>query len=236
MLFSQLVYIQSTLRKSWQLLSDLQVAKNIAEISICLGCNFPLSSPFQLLSTFVVPLSFVVTCCLFASFLWNGKGTFLLYSPRTGIFSIGHLTCQYGCVLGDRFWSMNGLQDGLDLYQILFQLPKVVRLFVKIAWSFSRYVLHARMSSIVVVTFKHSLLAGMFAFRCFNMWWINISCAWLQLLSEEVFDFSRGELTQSKIKELKNSLNRCGFLLTGHLDSICFWDKHSEGCMVHIFG
>ncbi len=28
-----------------------------------------------------------------------------------------------------------------------------------------------------------------------------------QLLSEEVFDFSRGELTQSKIKELKNSLN-----------------------------
>lgn len=30
----------------------------------------------------------------------------------------------------------------------------------------------------------------------------------LQLLSEEVFDFSRGELTQSKIKELKNSLNR----------------------------
>jgi len=30
----------------------------------------------------------------------------------------------------------------------------------------------------------------------------------MQLLSEEVFDFSRGELTQSKIKELKNSLNR----------------------------
>ena len=29
----------------------------------------------------------------------------------------------------------------------------------------------------------------------------------LQLLSEEVFDFSRRELTQSKIKELKNSLN-----------------------------
>uniref|UniRef100_A0A7I4EZM4 Importin N-terminal domain-containing protein n=1 Tax=Physcomitrium patens TaxID=3218 RepID=A0A7I4EZM4_PHYPA len=29
----------------------------------------------------------------------------------------------------------------------------------------------------------------------------------LKLLSEEVFDFSRGELTQSKIKELKNSLN-----------------------------
>ena len=30
----------------------------------------------------------------------------------------------------------------------------------------------------------------------------------LHLLSEEVFDFSRGELTQSKIKELKNSLNK----------------------------
>ena len=29
-----------------------------------------------------------------------------------------------------------------------------------------------------------------------------------QLLSEEVFDFSRGEMTQQKIKELKNSLNR----------------------------
>uniref|UniRef100_A0A7I4BPN0 Importin N-terminal domain-containing protein n=1 Tax=Physcomitrium patens TaxID=3218 RepID=A0A7I4BPN0_PHYPA len=29
----------------------------------------------------------------------------------------------------------------------------------------------------------------------------------LKLLSEEVFDFSQGELTQSKIKELKNSLN-----------------------------
>ncbi|KAK9114126.1 hypothetical protein Syun_020923 [Stephania yunnanensis] len=29
-----------------------------------------------------------------------------------------------------------------------------------------------------------------------------------QLLSEEVFDFSRGEMTQQKIKELKQSLNR----------------------------
>jgi hypothetical protein len=32
--------------------------------------------------------------------------------------------------------------------------------------------------------------------------------SFMQLLSEEVFDFSRGELTQLKIKELKNSLNR----------------------------
>jgi len=30
-----------------------------------------------------------------------------------------------------------------------------------------------------------------------------------QLLSEEVFDFSRGELTQAKTKELKQSLNTC---------------------------
>ena len=30
----------------------------------------------------------------------------------------------------------------------------------------------------------------------------------LQLLSEEVFDFSRGEMTQQKIKDLKQSLNR----------------------------
>jgi len=30
----------------------------------------------------------------------------------------------------------------------------------------------------------------------------------VQLLSEEVFDFSRGEMTQQKIKELKQSLNR----------------------------
>jgi exportin-1 len=29
----------------------------------------------------------------------------------------------------------------------------------------------------------------------------------LKLLSEEIFDFSRGELTQAKTKELKNSLN-----------------------------
>jgi hypothetical protein len=29
-----------------------------------------------------------------------------------------------------------------------------------------------------------------------------------QLLSEEVFDFSRGEMTQQKIKDLKQSLNR----------------------------
>ncbi|CAL5186263.1 unnamed protein product [Lathyrus oleraceus] len=29
----------------------------------------------------------------------------------------------------------------------------------------------------------------------------------LKLLSEEVFDFSRGEMTQQKIKELKQSLN-----------------------------
>ena len=29
----------------------------------------------------------------------------------------------------------------------------------------------------------------------------------LKLLSEEVFDFSRGEMTQAKIKDLKNSLN-----------------------------
>jgi exportin-1 len=30
----------------------------------------------------------------------------------------------------------------------------------------------------------------------------------MQLLSEEIFDFSRGEMTQQKIKELKGSLNR----------------------------
>ncbi|XP_045826555.1 protein EXPORTIN 1A-like [Trifolium pratense] len=30
----------------------------------------------------------------------------------------------------------------------------------------------------------------------------------LKLLSEEVFDFSRGEMTQQKINELKHSLNR----------------------------
>ena len=44
----------------------------------------------------------------------------------------------------------------------------------------------------------------------------------MQLLSEEVFDFSRGELTQAKIKELKQSLNNefaaihslCEFALT----------------------
>jgi exportin-1 len=30
----------------------------------------------------------------------------------------------------------------------------------------------------------------------------------LKLLSEEIFDFSRGEMTQQKIKELKSSLNR----------------------------
>ncbi|KAF3457901.1 hypothetical protein FNV43_RR02561 [Rhamnella rubrinervis] len=37
----------------------------------------------------------------------------------------------------------------------------------------------------------------------------------LKLLSEEVFDFSRGEMTQQKIKELKQSLNRrCGPLLS----------------------
>ena len=33
----------------------------------------------------------------------------------------------------------------------------------------------------------------------------------LQLLSEECFDFSRGELMQSKIIELKNFLNRYAF-------------------------
>jgi exportin-1 len=30
----------------------------------------------------------------------------------------------------------------------------------------------------------------------------------VQLLSEDVFDFSGGEMTQQKIKELKQSLNR----------------------------
>jgi len=34
----------------------------------------------------------------------------------------------------------------------------------------------------------------------------------MQLLSEEIFDFSRGEMTQQKIKELKSSLNRLGLL------------------------
>ena len=33
------------------------------------------------------------------------------------------------------------------------------------------------------------------------------SMAILKLLSEEVFDFSKGELTQVKIRDLKNSLN-----------------------------
>ena len=36
----------------------------------------------------------------------------------------------------------------------------------------------------------------------------------MQLLSEEIFDFSRGEMTQQKIKELKSSLNRLGLLST----------------------
>lgn len=63
---------------------------------------------------------------------------------------------------------------------------------------------------------------------CFDQWFASRSGHWvehsllhhagayyslplsqviLKLLSEEVFDFSRGELTQAKTKELKTSLN-----------------------------
>jgi len=41
----------------------------------------------------------------------------------------------------------------------------------------------------------------------------------LKLLSEEVFDFSRGELTQAKTKELKSSLN-ADFRL---IHELCLW-------------
>jgi Exportin 1-like protein len=36
---------------------------------------------------------------------------------------------------------------------------------------------------------------------------LSLSQVILKLLSEEVFDFARGELTQAKTKELKTSLN-----------------------------
>ena len=39
-------------------------------------------------------------------------------------------------------------------------------------------------------------------------WQSSLLLLFSQLLSEEVFDFSRGEMTQQKIKELKQSLNR----------------------------
>lgn len=43
---------------------------------------------------------------------------------------------------------------------------------------------------------------------CFLLLPVISRICFLQLLSEEVFDFSRGEMTQQKIKELKQSLNR----------------------------
>lgn len=42
----------------------------------------------------------------------------------------------------------------------------------------------------------------------------NVQLNNLQLLSEEIFDFSRGEMTQQKIKELKSSLNRLDLFST----------------------
>ncbi|KAK9162058.1 hypothetical protein Syun_002960 [Stephania yunnanensis] len=54
-----------------------------------------------------------------------------------------------------------------------------------------------------------------------------------QLLSEEVFDFSRGEMTQQKIKELKQSLNRC------FVRSQVFFEAQSTlynlGTLLHFF-
>ena len=42
--------------------------------------------------------------------------------------------------------------------------------------------------------------------------WLSHLTTNMQLLSEEIFDFSRGEMTQQKIKDLKGSLNRYRFL------------------------
>ena len=65
----------------------------------------------------------------------------------------------------------------------------------------------------------------------------------MQLLSEEIFDFSRGEMTQQKIKELKSSLNRSIFespffslaflvdrLLICLMHCILFW-WHISSCL-----
>ncbi len=48
----------------------------------------------------------------------------------------------------------------------------------------------------------------------------------LKLLSEEVFDFSRGELTQAKTKELKTSLN-ADFRL---IHELCLWVLNAGAC------
>eukprot|EP01018_Ginkgo_biloba_P022932 Gb_02789 [translate_table: standard] len=50
----------------------------------------------------------------------------------------------------------------------------------------------------------------------------------LKLLSEEVFDFSRGEMTQQKIKELKQSLNRNH----GYLSLVNHYKSHAPTNLV----
>lgn len=84
-------------------------------------------------------------------------------------------------------------------------------------------------------------LSFLFTYIYSDVGWIRISGSYwvvleLQLLSEEVFDFSRGELPQSKIKELKNSLNRYVFLLSRARTTRCFCSCIWRACLIWLQG
>lgn len=113
--------------------------------------------------------------------------------------------CSHGASLQwNRSWNMSGLLDGHPSYLILLQLQRVVKLYVKIAW------LYWRQSSFLCI-FNCDIFFDSFIYIIVVM---LIQFNNMQLLSEEIFDFSRGEMTQQKIKELKSSLNRLGLSST----------------------
>ena len=101
-----------------------------------------------------------------------------------------------------RSWNMSGLPGGHPSSLILLQQQRVVKQYVKIAWLYWRQV---KLFSLFYFHFSHFFLGCLIYIL---KWLLTIQFNNLQLLSEEIFDFSRGEMTQQKIKELKSSLNR----------------------------
>ncbi|GJM97310.1 hypothetical protein PR202_ga14229 [Eleusine coracana subsp. coracana] len=111
---------------------------------------------------------------------------------------------------------LRDLQNNPDMWlQVVHILQNSQNLNTKFfALQFSRYVWYLLLWYLKVLSstggmpcLLNSLSSNEVSFRQERLYVNKLNIILVQLLSEEIFDFSRGEMTQQKIKELKSSLN-----------------------------
>ena len=117
-----------------------------------------------------------------------------ILAPTTRKLSCRVYTYTNSIWFWSKFWSRNGLEIGL----LLFQVPTLC-LFWKKIWSSGR--------SYYLSKFKNNFSEICGASKTSESLCKN-NMIILKLLSEEVFEFSQGQMTQAKIQHLKSSMSK----------------------------